>query len=344
MSNVQASVSVPPPADRGSLAPVGERARARAIDAVILFVLAIPVTAIAGLFSPDTTSTTSDGSDPASTVAGLVLLAIFVAYDPLTTAWFGATPGKRATGLQVVTEGTDTPAPPWRLLLRAFAEWAMFAFAIVPGVLDVRSAQSDRLMRTWHDRLAGTLVVRSGRNEPPPPPTPLTREPWASAVTEAQRAQRRFAESTTSVGSGPLRERFVAVARHVDACVAECAALARRGDQLATLAGTIDHQDVARRAEAAAADAAAHPGDSTRSDLASALANEAASSSRVAELVATTERNLRRLIAQLNDAVNRAIEVTYSDSPESGFASLVDELESLRLGFVEARQVAAVGD
>jgi uncharacterized RDD family membrane protein YckC len=345
MNDAQVELSVHPTEGPGSPATVNERARARLIDCVVLLVIAIPVFGIAGLFGGNSATTDPSGSsDPVSTVATVFMFAIAVAYDPLTTAWFGTTPGKRASGLDVVVEGSTTRAQGWRLAVRSAAEWILLSLCVVPGVLDFVAANSDPRLRTWHDRLAGTLVVRTGRGRTAVTPASrsVTREPWASAVAEARRAQHRFIQSTTSVESGPLRERFAAVARQIDRCVEECLALAGRGEHLAAVAGNIDAPDVAQRAKAAAADAKAHPSDSSRVDLAKALASEAASTARLAELVGVTERTQRRLIAQLNDAVNRAIEVTYSDAPEAGFASLVDELESLRVGFVEARQAAAV--
>jgi hypothetical protein len=167
-------------------------------------------------------------------------------------------------------------------------------------------------------------------------------EPWRSLAVEALAARDRFDHSTASVARGPLAERLVQIRRHIDDCAAECQVVANRGAGLTALAAGVDAAAIRARATAARADADAHPGQADRESLAVALAGEAASAERLQGLVGSVERTLRRLLAQLNDAVNQAVTVVFASPSDVDFDSLVNQLEALRAGLaeVEARAIA----
>jgi hypothetical protein len=132
------------------------------------------------------------------------------------------------------------------------------------------------------------------------------------------------------------------VGTRIDACVAECQALSARGEQLAQAAAGVSVAEVKGRARAATEDAAAHPADASRLALAEALASETRSAEQLHASVSGAELHLRRLVAQLNDAVNRAVEAAFTGASERSFTSLIDELEAVRWGLRDAR--AAAGD
>ena len=113
----------------------------------------------------------------------LVTMILGVAYHALLLKWRGATLGKLITGLRVVSAGaTDQPRPglaglapvpeaaeeggplTWRQAMTRAMVW------VFPGqhtclwpirILDINMPISDPQNRALHDRMAGTLVVRS---------------------------------------------------------------------------------------------------------------------------------------------------------------------------------------
>jgi hypothetical protein len=272
---------------------------------------------------------------------GFVLLAVFVVYDPLTTRVLGATPGKRALGLDVVTESDHQQPGLVSVGLRALIRLVLWLL-LIPGFFDARAAARDSRRRAWHDRAVGTIVVRTARRHGRPQVEVVAVEPWRSLAAQAVEARDRFVRSTASVGRGPLAERLGQIRRRIDDCVAECHAIANRGAEWTGLAAGVDAAAIRARADAARVDAETHPGQGDRAELATAVAGEAASAERLHELVGSVERRLRRLLAQLNDSVNQAVTVAFGTPGEGDFDSLVDQLEALRAGLaeVEAQAIA----
>jgi uncharacterized RDD family membrane protein YckC len=92
-------------------------------------------------------------------------VAAAIAYDTVAVALWGRTLGKVATGTRVVRY-VDGERPPWsRALQRTLLPNAAGAVPIpLAPALEAAvylSAVSHPLRRGWHDRSAGTLVVRT---------------------------------------------------------------------------------------------------------------------------------------------------------------------------------------
>ena len=143
-----------------SLAPLPHRLAARMID---LLVVGIPVAIVAIAVVE-----VRDGAiDPESVPWWLLVVQVGLAvvYETVAVALFGTTLGKWALGLRVAryADGRrpDTGRAAQRALLpNVFAAVPLVFVAIGQWVV-YASCAFHPLRRGWHDRYAGTLVVRS---------------------------------------------------------------------------------------------------------------------------------------------------------------------------------------
>ena len=132
------------------LASIPVRAIAFALDAAILIVIVLTV----GSFG--VASGASVGA------VGPVMIVIGAAYNIGFVAATGATPGKTAAGLRLVTSAGEAP----RLdtaVLRFLVYFAMGAMFPIGTVANVASLLADDRRRTFADRIAGTVVVQAPR-------------------------------------------------------------------------------------------------------------------------------------------------------------------------------------
>ncbi|MFW6010164.1 MAG: RDD family protein, partial [Actinomycetota bacterium] len=298
---------------------MAQRIGARGIDAAVWFGAAAIVAgvdaalrAITGVEAP-----ASDSTDAIGTVTALALILVTIAYDPLTTRIWGATIGKRAVGVRVVSADDSSPASLGAVAGRHVLQLILWSACLVPGILDLIAGARDRHRRTWHDRALSTIVVcNPARRSRPRPPTLVAARslpvPWSTLVAEGEAARQRLEHSMAVTGSGPVHDRLVDARTRVAECVARCGEVAARGAQLHAVASAVDLEAVRSRYRSAQADRDQHPHDPDAAKLAAALEGELASAERLHELVAQTERTLRRLVSQLNDAVNRAAEVAFA--------------------------------
>lgn len=102
-------------------------------------------------------------------VEGVFLSALLIAlasllYDPLLIAIRGQTVGKKAAGIRVV-RADNGELPSWG---QSFGRWAVPGLLLaIPGAgyvlaaLCFASLTWDRSRRGWHDRAAGTVVVKT---------------------------------------------------------------------------------------------------------------------------------------------------------------------------------------
>jgi len=141
--------------DEVELAGTGRRFWALCVDGLALAILVSVVTGALGLGdSGDVAGTGTNGES--SQEGALFLLASFFYYWYFWTR-SGQTPGQRMLGVRVIRldgelmTGTDALA---RYLVRLIGG---FCFAL--GFI---WAFSDRLNQTWHDKAAGTVVIREG--------------------------------------------------------------------------------------------------------------------------------------------------------------------------------------
>lgn len=100
-------------------------------------------------------------------------LRLFASYEGMTLilnmAYFtyfhgtlGRTPGKRLFGLRVLRPD-GLPITPGT----AFLRWAGYAVSFLPFLLGFVWVAVDRRKQGWHDKIAGTVVVRERRKETP---------------------------------------------------------------------------------------------------------------------------------------------------------------------------------
>ena len=147
-------------------ASLGQRAIARCIDIVVLFLLSAG--ALAGFVEEDASGERTV-SPPAWWLVVLVLAVL--AYEIVPVHARGQTPGKILTRIRVVRHDDPDATPSWQA---SWVRWIvpalllLLAAAIGPLVLPLLaivygSAMLDRDGRSWLDKLAGTRVVQAGR-------------------------------------------------------------------------------------------------------------------------------------------------------------------------------------
>lgn len=155
------------------LASKFQRLTARAIDSVIMVGMywllealdAAPPAFYSWLVTGDTLEVTlSWGSIRDAVTAPFIALAIWLVFEAVPTASHGRTIGKLLIGIKVLR--ADTWAEPG--IGKSAGRWAVpAALFLVPGVgmllaaLAYASAAWNRHGQGWHDKAAGTVVVRS---------------------------------------------------------------------------------------------------------------------------------------------------------------------------------------
>jgi hypothetical protein len=172
--------------------------------------------------------------------------------------------------------------------------------------------------------------------------TGLVNEPWRSLVRQAQRAEARFDQVLAGTDPGPLRDRLAEVDARVAVGVGECWRIAQRGNELSAAVADLDVADLQRQLQAAEAEAARHPERADLAGTAAAVRQQLASAQRLAGVARDAEDRLRRLSAQLNEVVARAVELSLQ-GPDLGTLQplgsdvddLVGELETLRVALEE---------
>ena len=141
-----------------ALASWGRRAAALLVDSAILATVVVVTMLAAGIPLEEINATVRDGST-------LALIALFVVPEAIyDTAMIGArnqTFGKMAVGIKVL--GADDRRPiGYR---RAFTRWLSTAFLwalfTVPGIVDHLWPLRDPRRQALHDKLAGSVVVRT---------------------------------------------------------------------------------------------------------------------------------------------------------------------------------------
>jgi hypothetical protein len=192
----------------------------------------------------------------------------------------------------------------------------------------------------WAARVWAALPKR-----PRPPRIEPARlgEPWRSFVRDALAAAGRFERAVRSTPPGPLRDRLAEVGTRIAAGVRECWGIAQRGDQLAAAVRELGTDGIRRELAAAEAEARRHPERPDLQAAARSLREQLASAERLATVARDTADRLRRLNAQLDEAVARAVELSLNVGDLSGLEplgtsvdSVVGELEALRQALDEA--------
>ena len=152
------------------LASFGQRAGALLIDTVIVTAVYVIGTIVAVATTP---SSSFDNPNPGPTGVGILIMILSylaaAAYYPFFEGKpAGQTLGKKALGIRVVRKANGAPLGYGLAIGRFLARFAdSFTFGL--GLL---WAAWDHDHQTFHDKIAGTLVVRSDVYPPPGIPSP----------------------------------------------------------------------------------------------------------------------------------------------------------------------------
>ncbi|MCC2316843.1 RDD family protein [Cellulomonas chengniuliangii] len=160
------------------VAPVGARIGALAIDQVLVCAIGAVAFAAAGLIGA------GDGAVPAPIAAGAAM-AVAVMAQWAAEARTGLTVGNLLVGIRTVASSTGLPAGLGRVILRAVVQGLGSVVPLV-GVYVVAGSgawDASPTQRGWHDKAAGTMVLRRdpvGRERTLTAPTPSAARPAAS--------------------------------------------------------------------------------------------------------------------------------------------------------------------
>ena len=187
---------------------------------------------------------------------------------------------------------------------------------------------------------AGSVAMAMPKGAKPPRIDPFAlSEPWRQLVQGAQRAGRRLHETVSGTPAGPLRERLDVIVDKLDQALAECWAIARRGDEIDDAVNRLDPTALRSKLGTLRAQAG-NPSD----DLAGAITSvegQLASADRMKELSAQTADRLRLTQTRLDELVARASEVSIGASDTTAYAhdveNLVIEIEAMRLAVEDTR-------
>jgi uncharacterized RDD family membrane protein YckC len=152
------------------LATIGRRVGARLLDGVIV---GLPLTIL--VFA------VSDVDQAKSTVhtplwAQLLAAAVAAVYEVVLIRLWGQTVGKRMLGIRVARI-TDGAVPDWTASAVRYLLPVLPLLLPIPGIFVLSmviylAAVVDPLRRGWHDRAAGTIVVKASSSAPTAPPGP----------------------------------------------------------------------------------------------------------------------------------------------------------------------------
>jgi uncharacterized RDD family membrane protein YckC len=135
------------------------RVGAALIDTLLVLFLTVPF--VTAIYGKDYWASSSLIQGPADFVITWVLPAVAVI---LFWVYRQATPGKMAISARIVDAETGEPPSTGRLVVRYLGYYV----AMIPLMLGILWVAFDRRKQGWHDKLAGTVVVRP-RNRGPEP-------------------------------------------------------------------------------------------------------------------------------------------------------------------------------
>jgi uncharacterized RDD family membrane protein YckC len=144
----------PPPAAEPAYAGLGSRAKALIIDLLLSLIVVVPLAALSGGISSANGLLWIQISGPPL----LLSMVLWVAYMTLMEGKYGASLGKRATRLRVVTEDglpIDLEAALIRNVLRFLDAFPY----VVPYLLGAFVANRSPMKQRFGDRVAETIVI-----------------------------------------------------------------------------------------------------------------------------------------------------------------------------------------
>lgn len=194
----------------------------------------------------------------------------------------------------------------------------------------------------WAARVA--LAVPRGRPGDRVSPNQVS-EPWRRFVVDAQQAKARFDRTVRQTQDGPLKERLTAIGGRIGDGVQECWRIARQGDVLQGALKELNIQNVENELSLCNDELRNAP-EARRVALTrtrDALVAQRQSYQRLRAVWDDARNRLEVLNAELDEAVARAVELSVHTGDLDALNplgesvdTLVDELESLRLGLEEA--------
>ncbi|MDE3206827.1 MAG: RDD family protein [Acidobacteriota bacterium] len=91
----------------------------------------------------------------------VLVLVLNVLYLTLMISRRGQTVGNMAVGTRVIDANTGGPVTAGKAVVRWLSETILILLFFIPGLLDILWPLWDRQNQTLHDKMAGTLVVRT---------------------------------------------------------------------------------------------------------------------------------------------------------------------------------------
>jgi hypothetical protein len=163
-------------------------------------------------------------------------------------------------------------------------------------------------------------------------------EPWRGFVRAAQHAARRFEEAVDDTDEGPLRNRLAELRDRIAVGVRECWRVACKGDALDHAVTRLDVPAIERELSQVERELETEGDRPDLSATADSVRRQLEAARRLQSVAERTRDRLRRIDAQLDEAVARAIELSlHAETLEdlvplgSDVEALVEELESLHL-------------
>jgi uncharacterized RDD family membrane protein YckC len=133
------------------------RVGAALIDTLVLMIITVPLLTM--IYGADYWLSTSAVQGIWDLLLSYVLPAVAII---LFWTYKSATPGKMALRLKVVDATTGGAVPTGRLVVR----YCGYFVSMIPLFLGFIWVGIDRKKQGWHDKMAGTVVVRTTHKEP----------------------------------------------------------------------------------------------------------------------------------------------------------------------------------
>jgi uncharacterized RDD family membrane protein YckC len=152
----------PPPAAEPAYASLGSRAKALIIDLLLSLVVVVPLAALSDGISSSNGFLRIQLSGPPL----LLAMVLWVAYMTLMEGKYGASLGKRATRIRVVTE-EGLPIDLEAALIRNVLRFLDAFPYVVPYLLGAFVANRSPMKQRFGDRVAETIVISHTSAEQP---------------------------------------------------------------------------------------------------------------------------------------------------------------------------------
>lgn len=133
------------------------RTGAAIIDTILILIIVLPV--LTAIYGKDYWANESHMMGFWDVIFNYVLPAIAVI---LFWSYKSATPGKMATKLTIVDAKTGAKPSTGQFIGRYLG----YYFSMIPLFLGIIWVGIDKRKQGWHDKLAGTVVIRNNRSEP----------------------------------------------------------------------------------------------------------------------------------------------------------------------------------